>query len=180
MPALILGILSIVLCWVPIVGLVLAIVALVVGVRRMRRLNEQGRPSGLELAGALIGGFGILSSILGTIVTAGAVAGMFAFQRHEAEVDEVRERRARQEEVFRQQLEDQQRAAGEALREEEERRDELRRRAEGAALEAEALRRAQEATRGGPSGPVTLPAPTGLVPPSNDPLQGLGQPAASP
>ncbi len=65
--ALLLGILTLVLFWVPFLGIILGIVAIVVGVvahGRAKRINGSGRGTGL--AGAILGLFGLILSALVT------------------------------------------------------------------------------------------------------------------
>lgn len=60
--ALICGIIGLVLCWVPIVGLILSIVAVVLGGKGKRTLPEGKK--GMALAGFILGIIGLIISII--------------------------------------------------------------------------------------------------------------------
>ena len=64
----ILGILSIVFCWIPILGLVLAIIGLILGVKGLNNAKQmEGKGKGMGIAGVSCGSVGIVLSIIYTI-----------------------------------------------------------------------------------------------------------------
>ena len=64
----ILGIVSIVLCWIPLIGLVLAIVGLILGVKGLKKSKATNTGKGCAIAGISCGSVGIVFSIIYTIV----------------------------------------------------------------------------------------------------------------
>ena len=66
--SMILGILSVVLCWLPIVGLILAIIAIVLGVRGLKKANEVEKGKGFAIAGLSCGIVGLVLNIIYSFV----------------------------------------------------------------------------------------------------------------
>lgn len=66
--AMVLGILSIVLCWVPIISLILAIVALVCSAKGFKNAKTTNKGRGFSIAGLSCGSVGIVFSIIYTIL----------------------------------------------------------------------------------------------------------------
>lgn len=65
----VLGIISIVLCWVPIVGLILAIIGIVLGVKGLKSSRElNGKGKGMGIAGISCGSVGTVLSVIYLIV----------------------------------------------------------------------------------------------------------------
>lgn len=66
----VLGIISIVLCWIPFVPVVLGIVGLILGVKGMRKSNTlpQNKGKGMGITGIICGSMGTLVSVIYTIV----------------------------------------------------------------------------------------------------------------
>ncbi|MEU9579815.1 DUF4190 domain-containing protein [Streptomyces chilikensis] len=70
-PALVLGILAVVFFWTVIGGILLGVLALVFGILGMRRARRGGAPHGkLAIAGAVLGGVGLIASLV--LVAVGA------------------------------------------------------------------------------------------------------------
>jgi len=64
----ILGILSIVFCWIPLLGLVLAIIGLILGVKGLNNAKQmEGKGKGFGIAGISCGSVGIVLSIIYTV-----------------------------------------------------------------------------------------------------------------
>ncbi|MDH6227274.1 DUF4190 domain-containing protein [Streptomyces sp. MJP52] len=70
-PALVLGILAVVFFWTVIGGILLGVLALVFGILGMRRARRGSAPHGkLAIAGAVLGGVGLIASLV--LVAVGA------------------------------------------------------------------------------------------------------------
>lgn len=68
--ALVVGIVSVVLCWLPFVGLTLAIVAVVLGIVGIRKASRgEATNKGMAIAGVVTGGFALFVGALFTIGT---------------------------------------------------------------------------------------------------------------
>ena len=70
--ALVMGLIAVVISWIPlivVVGLVLAILAVVFGVRGLRRSRETGTGSGRAVTGLVTGVLALLLSIVGIVLT---------------------------------------------------------------------------------------------------------------
>lgn len=75
--ALVLGILAILTCWLPVVGFVLGLVAIILGaIGRSRAKKLQATNGGVALAGLILG---VLSVIVNILVSVLLGAGIFAF-----------------------------------------------------------------------------------------------------
>ena len=74
--SLVCGIISIVLCWVPIVGLVLGIIAIVAAGKA--KGAAQANPEKFEMGGVRVGGFvcGIIGTVLSAIQTVSFLLGL--------------------------------------------------------------------------------------------------------
>lgn len=94
--ALVLGVIAVVIAWVPllvVVGVVLAVLALVFGGRGLRRSRETGSGRGLAIAGLVCGGTALALAVVGVILTVSVVREVRAFldpAEHEAEVRSCR------------------------------------------------------------------------------------------
>ncbi len=66
--SMILGILSVVLCWVPIIGLALGIVGLILSVNGMKKAAVVNKGKGFSIAGLSCGSVGIVLNIVYTFV----------------------------------------------------------------------------------------------------------------
>ena len=64
----ILGILSVILCWVPVIGLVLGIVALILSIKGLKNSRIINKGKGLSVTGISCGSVGIVVNIIYTIV----------------------------------------------------------------------------------------------------------------
>jgi hypothetical protein len=84
MAALILGIASILLSWIPGLGILLGLIAIPLGFIGRRRLLEEGRSSGVAIGGAVMGIIGVLAS---TSLTVACVACYGLFSRAETQSD---------------------------------------------------------------------------------------------
>ena len=66
--SMILGIISVILCWVPIIGLVLAIISLVFAVKGLKKSKITNKGRGFSIAGISCGVAGIVLNVVYTIV----------------------------------------------------------------------------------------------------------------
>ncbi|MBO5349816.1 MAG: hypothetical protein J6A89_08385 [Clostridia bacterium] len=66
--SMVLGIISVVLCWVPIIGLILAIIALVLAVKGLKKSKIINKGKGFSITGISCGSVGIALNIIYTIV----------------------------------------------------------------------------------------------------------------
>jgi hypothetical protein len=76
------GLIAVLFAWMPVfvvVGLVLGVLALVFGIRGIRRADAVGSGRGRALAGAVLGGVAVALSIVGTILTVTFVRELQAF-----------------------------------------------------------------------------------------------------
>jgi hypothetical protein len=88
MAALILGIASILLSWIPGLGILLGLVAIPLGFVGRRRLLEEGRSSGVAIGGAVIG---IIGVVVSSSITVACVAcyGLFSGAEPQTESQQV-------------------------------------------------------------------------------------------
>jgi hypothetical protein len=81
--AMVCGIVSVVLGWIPVVfaiAVVLAVLAIIFGIVGVRRARESGRRRGFAIAGLVTGAFGIPVAVIGLLFT---IAVFEAFDRYE-------------------------------------------------------------------------------------------------
>ena len=64
----ILGILSVILCWVPVIGLVLGIIALILSIKGLKNSKIINKGKGLSVTGISCGSFGIVVNIIYSIM----------------------------------------------------------------------------------------------------------------
>lgn len=62
--SMVLGILSIILCWLPIIGLILGIIAVVLATKGMKIANEVNKGKGFAIAGISCGATGIVLNVI--------------------------------------------------------------------------------------------------------------------
>lgn len=62
--SMVLGIIAIITCWIPILGLVLAIIALVLSIKGLNRAKYTNKGKGFSIAGLSCGSVGIVLSII--------------------------------------------------------------------------------------------------------------------
>lgn len=86
MAALILGIASILLSWVPGLGILLGLIAIPLGFVGRRRLLEEGRRSGVAIGGAVMG---IIGVVAGVSLTAACVACYGLLDRAQTQAEQV-------------------------------------------------------------------------------------------
>jgi predicted PurR-regulated permease PerM len=66
--ALIIAIITVVLCWIPFVGPVIALVALVLGIVAWMTSKSAGRPLGIAIAATIVSALALLAGIILTIL----------------------------------------------------------------------------------------------------------------
>ena len=72
--ALVLGLVAVVIAWIPVIvvaGVVLAVLAIVFGVRGLRRSRATGTGKGRALTGLVTGALGLVLSVVGVVLTIG-------------------------------------------------------------------------------------------------------------
>jgi uncharacterized membrane protein len=88
-PALVLGVLAVVLFWTVLGGILLGVLAVVFGILGMRRARRGGAPhGGLSIAGAVLGGLGLIASLV-IVVIGASVVGSDEFKNLQECVDQA-------------------------------------------------------------------------------------------
>ncbi len=144
------GIIALVTCWIPVLGILLGIAAIIIGVKAKKESPESSNESTFSIIGIVTGALSIVPGVILTAIMAcGALAYTSAVQqqervrdRQQLEQERREEELQRREELERARMEEEMRQRREAL---ERQSEEERIRAEQAAEEAAALRAAQEA-----------------------------------
>jgi hypothetical protein len=66
--ALVVGLIALLICWVPVIGILAGLVALGLGIAGWVRASRTGTGTGLAVAGTVLGGLAVIAGILATVV----------------------------------------------------------------------------------------------------------------
>lgn len=124
--AMVLGILGLVFCWVPVLGALLALVALILGIVCLAKREPK---RGFALTGLITGAVGVVAGLIVGLAVGGAA--LFVSERNDAEERLMAEMAAEQAELAERAAQERRPAEADAL--------EAQRRAEEAALAAQKL-----------------------------------------